>query len=71
MTAIIGGKADGQFSPMKVLQMELDGETYLLIGFKDGSTKGNFYMPAGGIPAEAYKTYRDRQKLAKDPWPPR
>lgn len=71
MIAIVGGKADGHQSPMKLLQMELEGEKYILLQFADGKIKGYFYMLAGAVPAEAYKIWKDRQKVEKGIWPPR
>lgn len=60
MIKIIGGKCDGQESPMKLLQFTEGEETYLLMKFKEGEITHHFVMLAGMTPAEAMRTYKAR-----------
>lgn len=62
MTKIIGGKSDGTEAPAKVPRMELDGETYMLVGYRDGTKEHLFYMLAGMKPAEAQRLFKQRIK---------
>jgi hypothetical protein len=65
MIKMIGGKCDGNEVPAKVLMLTEDGESYLLMSFKEGEQKHFFYMLAGMVPAEAMKTYKLRAGLTK------
>lgn len=70
-TMIIGGSADGQYCPAKLVQMTVgkgdQAEKYLLMKFKEGAPpiEHHFYMLAGFVPAEAMKTFKVRAGLAK------
>lgn len=67
MTKIIGGKLDGHESPVRCVTLQEKDETYMLMSFKEGDTKHFFYMLTGSdlTPAEALKTYKVREGLAK------
>jgi hypothetical protein len=65
MTMMIGGKCDGHEVPAKVVTMTEQGETYILMSFKEGTVKHYFYMLTGMVPADALKTYRIRAGLTK------
>jgi hypothetical protein len=60
MMRFIGGKADGQQTPLKSVTLEIDGEQYIQIQSKEGGRTFSFYMLAGMVPNEALKSYRDR-----------
>lgn len=65
MTLMIGGKCDGSEVPAKVVQLTEEGETYILISFKEGDTKHFFYMLAGMTPADAMARYKVRAGMVK------
>jgi hypothetical protein len=67
MIKIIGGKCDGQESPMKCLQLTEKGETYMLMKFKEGDITHHFYMLTGSdlTPEQALKTYKVREGMTK------
>jgi hypothetical protein len=65
MTLMIGGKCDGNEVPAKVVTLTEQGETYILMSFKESNVKHFFYMLTGMAPAEALKTYRVRAGLDK------
>lgn len=60
-TPIIGGKADGQQCPAKLPRINLDGEVYMLVVYRD--EKGGqhpFYQLAGLVPAEVVRIWKER-----------
>lgn len=67
MTKIIGGKCDGQESPVRCVTLKEKDETYILMSFKEGEKKHFFYMLSGGdlTPAEAQRTYKIREGMMK------
>lgn len=65
MIAIVGGKADGHQSPLRVPKIELDGETYLLMTYREDDKLHRFYMLAGHVPAEALRIHQGRIRVAK------
>jgi hypothetical protein len=62
---IIGGKADGQFCPMRLPRMKVNDETYMGCTFRDEQGEHYFYQLAGMAPADVLKIFRERQKVAK------
>lgn len=61
MIAVIGGKADGHTVPAKVQRLELDGETYMLVSYRESGGKEEFfYLLAGTTPAAAMKVFKER-----------
>lgn len=61
MTRIIGGKADGHQAPVKLPRLELDGEVYMLVSYRDDdNNKHVFYLLAGMKPTEALKIFKER-----------
>lgn len=65
MIAIIGGKCDGQLSPVKTLTLQEGDESYLLMSFKEGGITHRFFMLAGMQPAEAQRVYKVREGMVK------
>lgn len=65
MTLMIGGKCDGYQVPAKVVELREEGETYILVSFKEGDTKHSFYMLTGMTPADALARYKVRAGLVK------
>jgi hypothetical protein len=70
MIPIIGGKLDGQKSPVRMIQITEGDETYMLIHFDelegDKKVRREFYMLTGGpTVAEAMGIFRERLKCAK------
>lgn len=65
MTRIIGGKCDGQLSPVKTLTLQEKEESYILIKFTEGKITHHFFMLAGMQPAEAQRIYRVREGMVK------
>lgn len=67
MTKIIGGKLDGQQSPVKCVTLTEKDETYILMSFKEAGITHRFYMLTGGAltPAEAQRTYKIREGMLK------
>jgi hypothetical protein len=64
MIDIIGGKCDGQKSPVKLVTFTEGDETYMLMSYKEAETKYFFYVltgPNGVAPSDALKTHRDRR----------
>lgn len=64
-TMIIGGKSDGDRTPVRVPRMELDGEVYMLVSFREGGKEYYFYQLAGMVPADVVKKFKVRAGLAK------
>lgn len=62
MTMIVGGKSDGCDCPAKVPRMDLDGEAYMLVSYRDGGKEHFFYMLADMKPADAQKKFKERLK---------
>jgi hypothetical protein len=58
MVLIIGGKLDGQESPLRVPTFEEKDEQYILIEWKEDDVRHYLYMLAGTVPIEAIKRYR-------------
>jgi hypothetical protein len=65
MTMMIGGKCDGNKVPAKVVTLTEEGETYILVSFKEGNVKHFFYMVTGMTPADAMARYKVRAGLVK------
>lgn len=64
-TMLVGGKCDGQTYPMRIPRMEAEGETYMLVSFRDKDGEHFFYQLAGMAPAEAHKTWMNRHRVGK------
>lgn len=64
-TMIIGGKADGDRVPARVPRMEIDGEIYMLVSFREGGKEYYFYQLSGMVPAEVVKKFKVWAGLAK------
>lgn len=60
LVPIIGGKCDGQSSPVKLPRLNMEGEVYMMIEWRDGKESHMIYQLAGMIPAEVVKTYKER-----------
>ena len=65
MIGIVGGKCDGQQSPVKTLTLQEGDEEYLLIGYREGAGAPlkHFFMLAGMTPIEALKIHKEREAL--------
>lgn len=61
-TPVIRGKSDGHTFLVHTPRIELDGESYMLVSFRDETGEHFFYQLAGMKPAEVQKIYRERFK---------
>lgn len=59
-TPIIGGKADGDTTPMRLVRATFMGDMYMLCSFRDKEGEHFFYQSAGATPAETIKIYNER-----------
>lgn len=62
---IIGGKSDGNQIPLRTPTLELDGEQYLLVSYREKDAVHQFYMLAGMTPEAAQAKYRIRKGTGK------